>query len=237
MPLFSIKSFSGLSGITVIAMLTGLTAVAEVRTLTDQMGRSIKADVIAVDGDIVKIRREDGQLFDMPLAKLSEEDQATLKAQSQTTPKAAESSKAAPVPGSVAMSVSRGKFNVDVTYKSEYSKDSYEDWGYNVQLTNTTLQPIEGLRVEYNIFGRLFASSSQRVESGRRQVEALGPKKGTTFRTKSFRLNKWKSLGSNGFSGELTGIWARLYIGDTLVQEYASPESVKAKETWTPPKD
>jgi hypothetical protein len=210
---------------------------AELRTLVDQFGRSIKADVLSVEGDIVKIKRDDGQLFDMPLKNLSDDNQAELKAWAQKNPSAAEPAQeikfVAPSPESIKMSVSRGKFDIDVAYKSEYSQDSYEEWGYNVQLTNTTLYPIDKLRVEYNIFGRLYSSSSQRVQFGNQAVEGIGPRKSITFRTKSFRINKWKTSESKAYGGQLNGVWVRLYYDSTLLQEYSSPDSIKTKEKWT----
>jgi hypothetical protein len=219
-----------------------LPARSEVRTLTDQLGRTIKVEIIAVTTDTVTIKREDGQKFDMPLANLSDDDQAALRAWTKKNPDSAmpevPTIKTVPSPKSVTMTLSRGKFDVDVTYKSEYSKESYEGWGYNVQLTNTTLAPLENLRVDYNIFGRLYSSSSQTRESGSNTVETLAAKKSVTFRTKSFRLSKWKAHdGSYNSNGTLTGVWVRLYAGDTLLQEYASPESLKTAEKWTVSRD
>lgn len=239
MQLSSRKSLSRLLPLALVVTFAGSPAVAQVRTLTDQMGRTIKAEVLGVEGDVVKIRREDGQHFDMPMANLSAEDQTAVKAAAKKAAAEAklEMKAATPVPGSVTMAVSRGKFDVDVTYSSVYSKDSYEFWGYNIQLANTTLRPIENIRVEYNIFGRLYSGSTQSVESGRQAVELLGAKKDTKFRTKTFRLNRWKSLGSNASGGELTGVWARLYVGDTLLDEYSSPESIKTREKWVTPSE
>jgi hypothetical protein len=232
------SSVSSLLPIAIMAAFAGSLGSAQVRTLTDQMGRTIRAEVLSVEDGTVKIRREDGQLFEMSLANLSDDDQIAVKASAKKNPPVVgEVTKTTPVPGSVTMSVSRGKFDVDVTYKSLYSKDSYEFWGYNIQLVNTTLKPIEDVRVEYNIFGRLYSGSTQSVETGRQVVEALGAKKDTTFRTKAFRLNRWKSLGSSGSGGELSGVWAKLYVGDTLLTEYSSPDSIKTKEKWTPPTD
>jgi hypothetical protein len=220
-----------------IITAAGLAAQAQVRTLTDQLGRTIKADVIAVSADTVTVKREDGREFELPLAHLSDDDQAWLRDWAKKNPTSAklagDTFKTAPSPKSVTLSMNRGKFNVDVTYNSTYSKESYEEWGYNIQLANTTLYPLENLRVDYMIFGRSYAGSSQTRESGRTTVELLGPKKSTTFRTKSFRFNKWRtSDGSYSSQGGLTGVWARLYSGDTLLHEYASPESLKTTEKW-----
>jgi len=52
---------------------------AEPQTLTDKQGRSLKAEVISVTGDQVKIKRDDGQTFNLSLANLSDDDQKRLK--------------------------------------------------------------------------------------------------------------------------------------------------------------
>lgn len=53
---------------------------AEVRTWTNQNGVSITAELISVEGNLVKIRREsDGREFSIPLTTLSEADQTFAK--------------------------------------------------------------------------------------------------------------------------------------------------------------
>lgn len=223
----------------------------EMRTLTDQFGRSVNATILAVDSTTVKIRREDGQEFSLPLANLSDTDQASLKewavrnpgtagtkpaeaTASQEKPAASETpaEKPAPKPGSLTLAASRAKFNVDVVYKSEYSKDSYEDWGYSIQLVNTTLHPITDVRVEYNIFSRLYSGSSKKVKAGVQTYNAIGSRQSVVFKTKTARINKWRSMGVNQYGGELYGIWTRLYVGDTLLAESTNPESLISRESW-----
>ena len=238
-PSSSVRSL--LKAVLLLALLAPLSALAEMRTLIDQLGRSIKADVISVEAGIVKIKRADGILFDLPLKNLSDDTQAELKAwAAQNTATASAASKAAPetvvfIPTekSITMAVNRGKFDVDIAYKSEYSQDSYEEWGYNIQLTNTTLYPIDKLRIEYNLFGRRYSGSEQSVKVGSQTVEPVGSRKTISFRTsKSFRISKWKTQDTKAYGGQLTGVWVRLYHGNTLLQEYSSPESIRTKEKW-----
>lgn len=224
-----------------LAVLTPLAVRAEMLTLVDPLGRSIQANVISVENGIVKIRRDDGQIFELPLKNLSDDSQSELKIWAQKNPPASkpatETTVFIPTEKSITMSVSRGKFDVDVTYKSEYAQDSYEAWGYNIQLTNTTLYPLDKLRIEYNIFGRRYSSSDQSVQTGREAITGLGAKKSTTFRTKTFRLSKWKTSDNKAYGGQLNGVWVRLYYGNTLLQEYSSPDSIKTKEKWTQAED
>jgi hypothetical protein len=217
------------------------TGSAEPRTLTDKSGRTIKAEVLSVEGDVVKVRREDGQVFTLPLSNLSYDDQIALRKWAKANPPAAtppaaepENKPFVPTAGSITLGVTRGKFNSDVAYQSTSFKDAYEEWGYNVQLTNTTLHSIDDLRLEYKIYGRAFSGSRQTVESGTQTIEPLGSRKSVSFRTKAFRFNKARSTdGSYNYTGGVTGVWMRLYHGSNLLHEYVSPESIKTKEQWS----
>lgn len=46
------------------------------RTFTDNAGRKVEAELVAVESDKIRIRRADGQVFTLPLATLSAADQA-----------------------------------------------------------------------------------------------------------------------------------------------------------------
>ncbi|MFM2169639.1 MAG: hypothetical protein RIS79_4010 [Verrucomicrobiota bacterium] len=45
------------------------------RTFTDNAGRKVEAELVAVENDTIRIRRADGQVFTLPLATLSAADQ------------------------------------------------------------------------------------------------------------------------------------------------------------------
>ncbi len=233
-----------LLGLALLPVLSGAFLPAQVRTLTDQFGRTLQAEVLALEGETVKIKREDGQLFDLPLANLSDDDQVAIKTWAQDNPPPpprastppAQIKVPVPAAGSVTLNVSRGKFNSDTTYQSAYYKGTNEEWGYNIEVNNTTLHPIDNLRVEYIIFGKLYGGSRQTTQSGRHAVPSLEGKKTDSFRTKAFRFSKFRSSdGSYNYAGGLTGVWARLYAGDVLIAEYASPETLKTKEKWVTP--
>ena len=219
--------------LSLFALWIGALHAEEPRTFTDQFGRTIKAEVISVDANTAKVKREDGQVFDLPIEKLSEEDQAWLKNWKSPSASEAKPKVFTPVPGSVTISASRGKFDSDTAYQSAYSKATYEEWGFSVQLTNTTLYPIENLRMEYRIYGRLHGGSQQREQRGVKAIETLGARKSAVFRTKTFRVYRFRSnSGAYTYKGGLDGIWARLYCGDVLLGEYASPENLITEQTW-----
>jgi len=53
--------------------------VAEIRTWTNSAGVALKASFVALNGENVSLRKEDGTQFDYPLANLSAESQALAK--------------------------------------------------------------------------------------------------------------------------------------------------------------
>ncbi len=73
----------------VLTLIFGAALYAETRVWTDTAGRKVEAELIRVDGDQVRIRRSiDGQVFSLPIVKLSEADQEFLRAQTKTTAEA-----------------------------------------------------------------------------------------------------------------------------------------------------
>ena len=70
--------------------LAAVSAHAEPMDLTDIQGRTIRAELISVDADTVKIRREDGVEFKLNMASLRDEDQIKVKAWADTAAKPAD---------------------------------------------------------------------------------------------------------------------------------------------------
>lgn len=76
--------------------LFAMALCVQARVWTDTTGRTVEADFIAIDHDHVKIKRQaDGQIFSLPINRLSETDQAFLREQTSAEAKA-ERKKAAP---------------------------------------------------------------------------------------------------------------------------------------------
>lgn len=230
-----------------LSLFTGLHA--EVRTLTDKQGRSIKADVIAVSGDQVKIKRDDGQTFNIPLNSLSEADQTALKAWSE-----AEVSKTLPT-GALEVTLSRGIFKTtktdeDVKLTSgETIKNgrttTEEKWGYSVTLTNKTPKPIENLRTEYRLFATVDDVHTKEKQGLKKkaftsQIEALPELSKSVFKTETISAIKMKYNGNivSAKTGDtrsretLYGIWIRIYRGTELVYESAMPDLLRSSEQW-----
>lgn len=62
---------------------------AYARTFTDNTGRKVEAELVAVESDTIRIRRADGQIFTLPLATLSAADQTFVQQWQAKTPMAA----------------------------------------------------------------------------------------------------------------------------------------------------
>jgi hypothetical protein len=62
---------------------------AYARTFTDNAGRKVEAELVAVESDTIRIRRADGQIFTLPLATLSAADQTFVQQWQAKTPMAA----------------------------------------------------------------------------------------------------------------------------------------------------
>ena len=228
---------------------------AEVRTLTDQQGRSIKADVIAVENDIAKIKREDGRTFDLPLSQLVEDDQKTLrewaKAQESIIPAGAidivlgrtKFKSVKQPPESVTQPRSDGRPEVVGTINR-----TNEDWGYSVTLTNKFSKPLKRMRVEYVLFmkpdqepGNDAKPAPLARQSGSHRVDLIEPHEQAMFKTISMRIVKtelrgnvtWsKTGGKNVVADSLYGVWVRIYIGDQLISETSVPDTLAGKEKW-----
>jgi hypothetical protein len=227
---------------TVIAGFCLLAAFAHAapRTFTDQFGRTITAEIMAVDGDQVSIRREDGQVFTLSTSKLTEEDQTFIKQWSATKPSTSSLAEKAedkflPDPKKIVVGLSRGKFDTRVLTKFDTYVHKHENWGYSIQLTNQHLRPVENLRVEYNLFARTFAdTSTPTLITGAKNLKVLASRGSEVFRTGSAEVCKTKDtyFGYNS-AGEMRGIWIRIYADGQLLLEQSSPDSLMTTEKWT----
>jgi hypothetical protein len=244
-------SYTARAALPVFLGLAGPTAYAEMRTLTDTQGRTIQADVMAVEGDQVKIRRADGQTFNLPMERLVEADQKALRAWAK-----AEAAKPQPLPpGAFVVQMSRGKFASETvltdvnlvgggTVKNG-RETTEEKWGFSLMLNNRTSGGLDTLRAEYILFATQDDVHKDKVEGFRRArhrtkidpVPAFGR---LDFRTETVSVFKMKyrgnivsaSTGDNRSRETLHGIWIKIYRGDELIYEAASPESLMRTEKW-----
>jgi hypothetical protein len=216
-------------------------AAAEMRTLTDQQGRTLQADIVSVDGNQVTIRRDDGQTFTLSLNTLSEADQKWLKDWA--------SKQDARIPqGGIELQISRGKFDSKKKDDGGGIVLSEEQWGYSVIVLNHTSKQLTGLRVEYILFvkpdnepGKDSTASALKQRVGSNKVDFLAPHTNATFRTETISISKqqlkpgyyWTKTGNNAaIRDTLYGVWLRAYVGDQLVDEVCNPETLLKTEKW-----
>lgn len=247
--LFSSRSLLAALALAAAACLAFTGAHAESLTLTDKQGRSIKADVISVTAGQVKIRRDDGQTFDLPLSSLADADQKKLKAWA-----AKEAAKPLP-PGALQVELNRGIFktekrDTDIKLVSgDVVKDGMtiteEKWGYNVTLTNKSPRPLEKLRAEYRLFATLDnihvgEKQGLKKQAFRGEIETIPALGRVVFKTETISAIKTKyngniysvKTGDNKSRETLSGIWIRIYSGTDLVYESATPEKLTTTEKW-----
>lgn len=208
-------------------------------TLTDKQGRSITADVLSLEGDKVKIKRDDGQVFEVSLATLSEKDQKRLKAWAESHPPLLSEN-------DLPLQYSRGKFETIKESQSGGAVTAYKDlWGYSITLTNKSKRDLTDVRVEYVLFVKTDSVSNKK--EGMRRVKkstSLDPipvYTNLTFRTETVPSYRyvlapgwyWSNTGnSKPIKDSLHGMWLRIYVGKQLVIEKITSEDIAKNEKW-----
>jgi hypothetical protein len=227
-----------LPALVVLASMGAPYVRADIQTLTDTLGRTIKADVLSVENEKVKIKREDGQIFELPLSTLSEKSQRLL------SDWAAKSATQIPA-GALTIELSRGAFS-STKQDDVATITTEENWGYSVTVSNRSFKAIENLRFEYVLFvkpdvepGKDSKPAPLKRSTGKSTVPLIGPSSKTVFRTETIKIYKqklkpgwiWgKTGGSEKLRDTLYGIWLKAYSGDQLVAEMYSPDSLVKTE-------
>jgi hypothetical protein len=216
-------------------------ARAETQTLTDKQGRSLKADVISVENEKVKIRRDDGQTFELALGTLGEADQQRLREWAKANPPKLG-------PDAMTLEFSRAKFGTEKESQSGGAVTAYKDqWGYSLTLGNRSKQELTNIRAEYILFVKQDNSSDYRDKGpGFRRVkhttkpDPIPLHEKITFRTETVPSYRyvlapgwvWGSGGSQPIKDTLYGMWLRIYVGEELVIEKITPEDLAKTQKW-----
>lgn len=208
---------------------------AETRTLTDQFGRTITADVIALEGNTLKIRRDDGIVFDLPIANLSIEDQKAIREWAAKQPKPVEAV-FEPTPELMPVAISRFKASSRNLLKWEGYSHTHEMWGYSIQLTNKHLRTIDNLRIEYNLFSQTYADlGTPQTIAGSKKIDPMRVNDSINVKTQTTEVCKRRDMYYGNSGGEMRGVWVKVYSGDKLLHDFSSPEGLKDNERWTKP--
>ncbi len=225
------------------------------RSLTSADGRAIEAEVLGFDGlEKVRIKRTDtGQTFTLPIATFHETDQTALRAEAA---EAAARPPPAPTARDIALELNRTRFDTRKSYQDITLTDNTlvkraltltdDDWGYSITLRNLTRKPIEGLRAEYVIYIKsdVVQNSGRkpaiRGKSGRATFDPLPAidrvtARSDTVTTRGTELKSglnWVGTSDTTTRDTLHGIWLRVYQGDSLVLESATPSRLATESTW-----
>lgn len=232
------------------ALILGAQAlVAAPMTLTDILGRTIRAEPVSLNGDALKIRREDGREFTIELKSLVEDDQAKIRAwntaqaqgdafaDAETPAPKLEKPKYAPDLTKISFSTSRFKGDTNTITKFEGYSHKHEMWGYSFQVGNRNVYPLENIRVEYNLYARTFSdSSTPLVVTGTLDLPSIDTNRFEGGKTKTAEVCKQKGIYTFNSGGELRGIWFKVYMDGKLIQEQILPESLKSDVEWTKPR-
>lgn len=232
---------------------------AEPTDLTDLLGRTIRAELISLEGDALTIRREDGRDFVIELKSLSDDDQAKVVAWNKKrlaeasdafasapvtkpAPDAPDESKTKPAPkyvpdmGKITLAMSRFKGSTTTISKFEGYSHKHEQWGYSLQINNRNLYPVENIRIEYNLLARTFYdSNTPDVVTGSIDLPPVGSNRSEGVKTKTAEVCKQRGIYTYNTGGELRGVWVKIYVDGELIKEQASPESIKDTTQWKRP--
>ncbi len=138
--------------------LAGLLAAAppEAHTFTDTFGRAFSGSLIEATDTQAKVRRDDGQIFTLELAKLSDADAAYI-AQWRKEHQA------------FSLRIETSQFHTKIgsnRSRDVSSVDQNMAAGYDIKVTNAAPRPAAGLRVEYNVFAMQYNFETITVQAG-----------------------------------------------------------------------
>lgn len=192
-------------------------ASLESHTFTDQFGRIFVGEVVEATDAQIKVRRADGQEFELAVANLSPAD-ATYVAQWRREHV------------TVRLRLEAGQYHNTGPNQSRNSAALQQtvEVGYDIKVTNDSRDPATGLRLEYNVFA-LRNGADTRV----RGFAAVGPltlKQSATIRTEAVSYTKSTSTrGVASQTAEVKGFWARVLLDGKVVAEFLTSESLRAQ--------
>ena len=178
------------------------------RTFTDQFGRTFNGELLEADETTAKVRREDGQVFELEITRLSPADLAyvtqwrrervkyDLRVEIATFHLASPGSSDSPATVRQAMTA-----------------------GYDIKVTNAAHDRATGLRLEYNLFvGRLVGTATETRSEGTTKLAPLALREFATVRTEPVVYEKrFSEQGTASQTAELRGLWVRILAEDGRV--------------------
>lgn len=214
---------------------------AEMRDFTNAKGAIIRAELKKARGQMIFLRKEDNKEIQVPLNQFSKDDQTFILKWMTEDPTALDYN----------FGVKLEVKNVPSTKKvnnSYYQRLSAVLQSYTINIQNSSRNTLDDLSVDWcafmmnNVaFSNSSSSSRYGIESSNDGLGELRFKHGTyeiskmaashtaNFATPNFTV---ESIIDKYYTGakvkdKLQGVWLRFYRGDTLIQEWKSPDCPK----------
>lgn len=209
---------------------------AQVRTFTDTEGKTIEAELIEADAGSVRVRRDDGVVFDVARERLSESDQEFIDQWIRQRAFAY---------GGIEVNAWRVRLKSDRD-QTKSSVRTTEEWCYKFSVQNHSRMTLDRLAVEYRIFwidDRSNVKSENlprlRVE-GTDRIPALAPHESAELTTKTITLRgtklrpgrRYAGTGKHRVEDSIAGIWIRVMQDDVVLHEFARPSRLIKEERW-----
>ncbi len=206
-------------------------ARAEMRAFTDTQGRSITAEIVDTTVSTVRIRRDDGRIFEIAKNTLSREDRDHLEAWEL---------KRAFIFGGVEIRARRVRLESDRA-QSRTRKEKNDIWCYKVAVTNESRANLDGLVAEWRVFhiddspGKEKGELKLQRKQGATPLGTLGPGDATEFQTSALELQTLVLRSKSNprtIKDSLEGVWIRIMRGSEILAEHANPTSLPKREAW-----
>lgn len=197
------------------------------RTFADQYGRTVVGEIVEASEKQVKIRRDDGQVFTLEVARLSEPDAAYVARWRHDH-----------VRIKLRLEFSSFRTNVGSSPVRRSGVEAGTDLvlqmsaGYEIRLSNDSPDTADSLRIEYNIF-QLNSDATFTRGGGTASPAPLPFKETFALRTPPVRFSQLQAADGTvtpqSFAGELAGLWVRVLRDGKVVAELVSNERVRAQ--------
>jgi hypothetical protein len=206
------------------------------RTFTDLEGRTIEAEILEADKTEVRIRRDDGRVFDLNRSRLIEADQQYIDDWIR---------KRAFAFGDLEVSTWRVRKGAERS-ETQSTKNIEEEWCYKVSIANKSRADFNNLSVEYRVFFRedIIRKSNEQPplqsDAGRISIGHLAARDEVQLVTNAIVLDvsqlkigwKYRGTGKRRVEDSLEGIWLRIFSDGELVKEYPSPTDLPRRQSW-----
>ncbi|MGE9292844.1 MAG: hypothetical protein ACQKBW_04465 [Puniceicoccales bacterium] len=237
------KILSAISTVPLLVFLLFSSALqAELHEFTDTQGRTMKAELINVIGNKVRLKREDGAAFTVSPAIFSQEDQDYIHMWMIHTLNER---------GSLLHVEARSSQTNSKKHDDGSAKWKTWDGYYKMKIENDSDISLRDVRIEYNFwtFHMDLAAQSRRdgdteITSGSLTIPMLKSRNdfecdSAKVSMRSFDLRSgwsWLGGGKDESEDKLEGIWIRVYYQGELIEDWSNPSSLKEKYKWVKPK-